>query len=154
MLLALLTALCTSASAQSQPFREDVREIVEVAVPAQKAVDGMLQQFLPFARSRQPTMDDAHWAALTSELRSFLLSEVNAPGSYLDALRQSYAQKLTETEAHEIATFFRSVAGRKYIQQRDAAALALSATLQTESGRLALKMNEQFNALLEKYAKR
>jgi len=153
ILLPLLTVLCVSANAQTQKFREDVREIVEISLPPQRAVDGMLNQFIPFVRSRYPNIDDANWTALTSELRSLLLSEVNAPGSYMDSLRQSYERRLTATEAHEIAAFFRSDTGRKYIQQKDAAIVELSIAMQTESGRLALKMNEQFNALIEKYGK-
>jgi hypothetical protein len=35
-----------------------------------------------------------------------------------------------------------------------AAILELSEAMQIESGRLALKMNEQFNVLIEKYGKR
>lgn len=149
----LLVATCAAANAQTQKFHEDVREIVEISLPPQKAVDAMLGQFVPFARSRYPNIEDANWTALTAELRVFLLLEVNAPGSYMDSLRQSYERRLTEAEAHEIATFFRSNTGRKYIQQKDAAVVELSAAMQIESGRLALKMNEQFNALIEKYGK-
>ncbi|MBX7133825.1 MAG: DUF2059 domain-containing protein [Fimbriimonadaceae bacterium] len=151
LMLPLLAMLYASANAQSPQVSEDVRQIVETTLPSQKAADTLLTPFINRIRPRYTNIDNAKWALITAELRDFVLSEFSAPNGFFDMMTHSYRRRLTETEAHEIAIFFRSDAGRKFIQQRDEVLVELFPALNNEARRLSPKVEEQFNVLVKKH---
>lgn len=148
---ALLAAASVDANAQSSQFREDVRQVVEITLPSQKALDTLLNPFMAQVRPRYANIAPAKWALITSELRDFMLSEFNAPNGFIDKVVGSYQRRLTEAEAHEIAAFFQSEAGRKFIKQRDEVLAELFPVLSEEARRLSPKVEQQFNVLLKKH---
>ncbi len=152
LLVPFVATICHSAYAQSPQYREDIRQIVEMTLPSKKATETLLTPLIARLKPRYPNVDSANWASISTELREFVLSEFNAPNGIVDKLIGSYQRRLTEREASEIAAFFRSEAGRKFVQQRDEVAVELLPVLDNEARRLSPIVEAQFNVLVKKYA--
>ena len=151
LLFPLLLMTYFPVHAQSPQFREDIRQIVEITLPSQKAIDTVLIPFFARTRPNYPNIDNSRWQSITGELRDFMLSEVNAPNGFIDTIIGSYQRRLTEKEAQEIARFFQSDAGRQFIQQRDEVLVELFPALNTEVRRLTPKLDSRFNELIKKH---
>lgn len=149
--LPLLAMICLSATAQTSPPSEDIQQIVESTMPTNKAADAILSPLFARLRPKYPNIDNAKWALITADLRDFMLTELKAPNGYVDSMKDSYQSRLTASEAHEIATFLRSDAGAKFVQQRDEVTVELMPVMNKEIIRLSPQIDQRFNTLVKKY---